>query len=79
MARLDIDNFTKNDLKNNKIHSLTSGEYSIVNQGKTGKIIQIDTFGSNTRMYSGKVSQSIQLDISAVNKLREIFDKEFPL
>lgn len=42
------------------------------------KILQLDTYGSDTRQIQNKVSQSIQLDREGAAQLLELIRKTFP-
>jgi hypothetical protein len=40
--------------------------------------LQLDTYGSGTRAFPGKVSQTIQLDEEAARKLKKLIKQAFP-
>ncbi|MER6462283.1 hypothetical protein ABT278_17620 [Streptomyces sp. NPDC001228] len=42
------------------------------------RVLQLDTYGSAERQIEGKISQSVQLDASAAQKLIEIIEEAFP-
>lgn len=44
----------------------------------TGRILQLDTYGSSTRAIPGKISQSIQLDETAATTLLALIRRAFP-
>ncbi len=76
MARIDVKRFSESKNKNQRVHNLISGEYSIVHHGDE-KLLQIDTFGSDDRQIKGKISQSIQLDKEVLEKLVSIYMAKF--
>ena len=43
-----------------------------------GTILQLDTYGSETRAIPDKISQSIQLDLDAARQLHAIIEAAFP-
>lgn len=43
-----------------------------------GRLLQLDTYGSNERQMPGKTSQSIQLDEAAARDLVRVLLKAFP-
>ena len=57
-------------------HSETRATYSVFSIGDC-KYLQIDTYGSTSREYKGKVSQSIQLDEEEIKKLVNIIISNF--
>ena len=56
-------------------HSEVQCTYSIVIGDDGSKCLQIDTYGSNTRKYKGKKSQSIRLSPQAIVQLKQILSK----
>lgn len=51
--------------------------YSIINGSPGGKYLQIDTYGSASRQFPGKKSQSIRFTPEALQQLKEILLTEF--
>jgi hypothetical protein len=57
-------------------HTEVDCTYSvIVDDGR--KYLQIDTYGSATRKFPGKKSQSIRFTAEAITQLKTILSKEF--
>lgn len=42
------------------------------------RYLQLDTYGSSTRVVPGKVSQSIQFDQNGARLLKRLLDRTFP-
>lgn len=40
--------------------------------------LQLETYGSNSRVFPGKVSQTIQLDEAGARQLRDLISAAFP-
>jgi hypothetical protein len=57
-------------------HHEIEAKYYVLGEGET-KLVQIDTFGRNTREKPGKQSQTIQLDRVGGKALFNILKKEF--
>lgn len=76
MARIDITRFKENLITNCKVHNLVEGEYAVIEVGNQ-KFFQINTFGSDNRQISGKVSQSIQFDQETLEFIVQIYNKRF--
>ena len=72
-----IKNLQKGIKEKETIHKSIDGAYFIVNDTKVGKILQIDTYGSDQRKFPGKTSQSIQFSPEAIEQLKEILRTEF--
>jgi len=69
-----IRKFDELELKMNARHTETRGGFSV--QGQDGeKFIQINTFGSDEREISGKVSQMLRLNKEAIEQLTELAGK----
>ena len=63
-------------LERDSSHSEVDCTYSII-QGSAGqKFLQIDTYGSAIRKFTGKKSQSIRFSPEAIAQLRDILTKE---
>lgn len=60
MAKITTDNITKIE-KNSRIHENVACTYNIFNDNGT-TLIQFDTYGSKSRTFKDKISQSIQFD-----------------
>jgi len=76
MAQIDTNNFQEKKKERNNIHEKVNSSYSFFEiNGK--KIFQIDMYGSSDRQITDKVSQSIQIDKKAAEKLIELLRKEF--
>lgn len=67
------------DLEIHAKHTDALGTFSIVRFEDGERCLQLDTYGSNVRKLKGKKSQSIRLAPTAVQQLREILDRYFPL
>jgi hypothetical protein len=52
--------------------------YSIVEAESGTRYVQLDTFGSEERQFTDKVSQSIQFDRQAASQLLALFRQTFP-
>jgi len=60
------------------VHRPTRCLYAIV-EGKAGdRYLQLDTLGSDERQFADKVSQSIQFDRQAAERLQELLRQVFP-
>ena len=78
MASINFDSMEKIDKQRYSIHDEIDASYSIFTKnGK--KYFQIDTYGSSKRIFSNKVSQSIQLDQNSVKSLIALLKKEFEI
>lgn len=78
MALVRSDKIEKVEKFRNSVHNLTIATYCIFEEGGN-KYFQMDTYGSNERVMTEKVSQSIQFDKSMAIKLVEILRKEFDI
>jgi len=58
-------------------HSEVDCTYAIVEDNKGNKYLQIDTYGSATRKFPGKKSQSIRFSPEAINELKNILKQNF--
>ena len=69
-----IERMTK---ERNQIHGRVDCTYTtfVGSDGKT--YLQLDTYGSSSREFPGKISQSIQFGPDAARALREIINREF--
>ena len=66
LERLDLDRDSK--------HTEVSATYSIVEDQKGEKYLQIDTYGSAFRKIPGKKSQSIRFSPEAIKQLKSIIE-----
>ena len=58
------------------IHKITDCSFFVIeNNGE--KYLQLDTFGSDDRQITGKVSQSIQFSPAAIIELKKILNSRF--
>lgn len=58
-------------------HTEAEATYSIVHESDGKKILQIDTYGSESRRFPGKVSQSIRFSAEGLEQLRKILKEHF--
>lgn len=75
MAR--IVGFDEVTLESTRIHEGVSCGWRAFSAGGE-RILQLDTYGSETRKILGKVSQSIQLDQASAQELLRIILRTFP-
>jgi len=61
-----------------KVHGPTRCLYTIFKDAKGRTYLQLDTYGSEKRIHTEKVSQSLQFNEAAVKELRKILDEAFP-
>ena len=59
------------------VHKEIKGSYFIVMARNGKKYLQIDTYGSDEREISGKISQSIQFSQEAIEQLKKILLQHF--
>lgn len=78
MAYIEKNKFHKIQKDRSSKHKTVTASYSIFEIGNK-KYFQIDTYGSEDRMYKEKMSQTIQIDEEMVRELIQIFEKEFKL
>lgn len=60
------------------VHKPTRCLYSIFKDKSGRPYLQLDTYGSDDRLNTEKISQSIQIDEAAASKLRKLLDEAFP-
>ena len=58
-------------------HSEVDCTYSVIEDEKGDKYLQIDTYGSKTRKIPGKKSQSIRFSPDAIKELKMILKQNF--
>jgi hypothetical protein len=63
-------------LEKDSRHTETECTYSIVN-GKEGRFLQIDTYGSPARQFPDKKSQSIRFAPEAIKQLKALLKENF--
>ena len=78
MAQIDFERMKKIEKQRNTIHEKVFSTYTVFFTS-TGKIVQIDTYGRDARENPEKISQSIQLDVDAAQKLISILKSEFDI
>jgi len=76
MAQINENNFQEKNKERNSVQEKVNSSYSIFHINGE-KYFQIDMYGSSERQISGKVSQTIQFDKSAAEKIVEILKREF--
>jgi hypothetical protein len=64
------------NLERDSSHSEVDCTYSIIPGPVGKKFLQIDTYGSAIRKFTGKKSQTIRFSPEAIVQLREILTKE---
>jgi hypothetical protein len=65
--------------KDTRPHPTTTSCSCCTIQGDNGKTyVQIETYGSPSRQFPGKVSQSIQFDEHAAAQLKRVIEEAFP-
>jgi hypothetical protein len=64
-------------LERDSPHTEAEGTYSIVYESDEKKVLQIDTYGSKSRRFPGKVSQSIRFSPEALKQLGRILKEHF--
>ena len=60
------------------VHRRTRCLYSVIEDQAATRYVQLDTFGSEERQFTDKVSQSIQFDQQAASQLIALFLEAFP-
>lgn len=77
MAKITTDNILKIE-KNSRVHDNAACTYNVFHDGGA-KLIQFDTYGSQTRAIKDKISQSIQFDEQTAKFIISILKDEFNL
>ena len=67
----------KVDLERDSKHTEVNCTYSILTDYSGNKYLQIDTYGSASRKFPGKKSQSIRFTKEALQQLKNILTSEF--
>lgn len=78
MARINIKEIKRIEKPNARKQETVEASFSIVNT-IDGDFFQIDTYGRNTRVETGTVSQTIQFDKQSAKQLIKILLSEFNL
>jgi hypothetical protein len=71
-----VQKIEKADLERNSVHGPADCTYSAFTEGGR-RYFQLDTYGSKGRKFTGKKSQTIQLDAASARALVELLVKEF--
>ncbi len=58
-------------------HTEAKCTYSIITDPEGTKLLQIDTYGSNSRKLRGKTSQTIRFSTEALRQLKRILANDF--
>jgi hypothetical protein len=72
-----IERFEQRPLEPTRMHAPVTCGYRTVAIGSV-RILQLETYGSETRQIPGKVSQVLQLDEGAARELKRILELAFP-
>ncbi|WP_334176801.1 methionyl-tRNA formyltransferase [Pseudoxanthobacter sp.] len=72
-----VKNFERYDLAREKVHGVVDCTFSSFTTDDGRRFFQIDTYGSPTRRFRGKKSQTIQLDETAARDLVRLLSAEF--
>lgn len=62
-------------MERNSVHDPVECTYSIFTGSDGQKYLQIDTYGSKTRKFKGKKSQSFQFNRDSLQSLKEIIEQ----
>lgn len=73
-----VRNFERREMGRNSLHKEIDATFSVFGDGDA-KVLQIDTYGSETREMPGKKSQTLQFDREGAEKLYKILKREFSL
>lgn len=72
-----VTNIQPIDKERNTVHGPTHCSYTIfTRQGQT--YLQLDTYGSATRKFKDKISQSIQFNVQSAKQLKRLIESAFP-
>lgn len=58
-------------------HTETECTYSIIQESDGAKLLQLDTYGSESRQIPGKVSQTIRFSPQGLKQLKQILKDNF--
>lgn len=76
MAKVEIQKLTRVEKQTNRIHEEVRATFTtFVYNGV--KYFQIDTYGSNNRECTEKISQSFQIEAESAKALIDLLKKEF--
>ena len=67
-----VEKLTRKSINSKRKHPEVDCTYDIIELENGTKILQLDTYGSSTRVMPGKVSQSLRLSKSALKKIVKI-------
>ena len=73
MAR--IDKIERATMERNSVHNPVDATYTVFQDGDGRPILQIDTYGSESRQLPGKKSQSLQFSSQGLEALRRILQE----
>ena len=76
MARIDLNQIKPHNKSRNSIHDKVFATYTTFNYAGE-RILQIDTYGKDSREFTGKISQSIQIDKDTAMFLLNLIKQEF--
>lgn len=76
MALIKVNELKKMDKTRNNVHKVAHGTYTVFLEGGN-KYFQLDTYGSENREMTEKISQSIQFDSETARFLVNLLVKEF--
>lgn len=71
-----IKKLEKIEKQRNTVHDEVESTYTIFTDFIGNKFLQIDTYGSTSRQFRGKVSQSIQLSKESARELLNIISSQ---
>jgi hypothetical protein len=72
-----IKKFEKLEKQRNSVHDEVECTYTVFTESSGNKFLQIDTYGSTSRQFRGKVSQSIQLNKESAKELMNVITNQF--
>lgn len=76
MAKIDFNQIHKIEKERSNVHKISKASYHVFIE-ENEKYFQIDTYGSDDRVFQEKVSQTIQFDRDSAMALVELLRKEF--
>ena len=65
------------NMDRNRVHGAVEATYTVFRGDHGKRYLQIDTYGSPHRVFTGSKSQSIQFDEDSIRELKTILDREF--
>jgi hypothetical protein len=72
-----VSKLEKISIEKNSPHCTADCTYSIVTDDEGIKYLQIDSYGSASRKFKGKKSQSLRFGPQAIKQLKRIIESEF--